>query len=203
MSEKKNNLTYSDIEDIVEELVRVKCGNYTFDVYDKHDIAQEIRILCLKALKKFEPKMQPREKWINFFGRCVDNGLMNLKRDKYVRPTFSHKKEYENLDEKDDGEEARKLREKHQQHQAKIKTKLAIRHAMPIDGFGDIIQNRRMKDEMAYKDLELHLLEQARPDIIDALRHMLNGEVHLVKPRDKKKVRAFVDKVLSKHEDYC
>ncbi len=91
--ESQSNLTYEDIEPIVEYLVRVKAPTYTFDCWDIEDIAQEIRIICLyHALPKYDAsKSKDKKQLINYFGRCVDNRLKNLKRDKYIRftPPFS------------------------------------------------------------------------------------------------------------------
>jgi len=87
MSEKKknkHNLTYDDIEDIVEYLVKTKSYGYTFDCYTIDDIAQEIRIICLNALSKLDPERVKDGKLQNFFFFFLDNGLKNLKRDNYV-----------------------------------------------------------------------------------------------------------------------
>ena len=80
-SKKKGEVTYDDIEEIVEYLVRTKSRSYSFDCYEPADIAQEIRIICMLKLDKFDPEKVQPDKWQNFFGRCVDNGLKNLKRD--------------------------------------------------------------------------------------------------------------------------
>ena len=79
MDKKKSpRLTYADIEDIVEYLVKTKSYGYTFDCYTTADIAQEIRIICFNALGKLDMDRVKDGKLQNFFGRCVDNGLKNL-----------------------------------------------------------------------------------------------------------------------------
>ena len=194
----KNNLTYKDIEHIVEYLVRTKSWNYAFDCYGPDDIAQEIRIICLKSLPKFDPELKEPDKWVNFFGRCVDNGLKNLKRDNYVRTSFPDKKKYEKLEDTDKSEEARELRKKWEDHQKRIKRKLRIRHATSIDGLADLIKNNRFEAEMEYKDLERYLVEKADDSILVSLRLMLSGRNKEVSRKEKRRVQQFVKKTLEK-----
>ena len=151
---KKPNLTYNDIEEIVEYLVKTKAYGYQFDCYTTDDIAQEIRIICLNALAKLDPEKVKDGKMQNFFGRCVDNGLKNLKRDNYVRASTPYRKKFHNLDENDKSEEAEEIREKFAHHQTGVKRKLNIRHAKPIDGLAELINNKRFQKDMEYKDLE-------------------------------------------------
>lgn len=195
--------TYNDIEDIVEYLVRTKCRNYTFECFDKDDIAQEIRMLCLKALPKLDTA-RPRDKWVNFFGRSVDNGLKNLKRDRYVRASFPDKKRLEGLDSNDQSENAQKLRLKWQKHQENIKCKLAIKHPSSIDGLADLIRNGKLDNELIYNELEGYLLEKADEDIMEPLRLILSGKIGEVTKNEKRRVQAFVRKILdSLRIDHC
>lgn len=197
-SKSKNNLTYSDIEHIAEYLVRTKSYNYAFDCYGADDIAQEIRIICLKSLPKFDPKLKEPDKWVNFFGRCVDNGLKNLKRDNYVRTSFPDKKKYEGLEDEDKSDEAAEVRKKWDDHQKRIRRKLSIRHAVSIDGLADLIKNSRFQDEMEYKDLERYLIEKADDSIIVSLKLMLSGRAKEVSRKEKRRVQQFVKKTLDK-----
>jgi len=191
-----HNITYNDIEDIIEYLVKTKSRNYSFDCFEPDDIGQEIRIICLNALPKLRPDEQPRDKWVNFFGRCVDNGLKNLKRDRYIRTSFADKKKYEQLEDEDKSDEAKELRRKWAKHQKNIKKKLAIKHAVSIDGLTDLIKNNKFEYEMEYKDLEKHLVEQADDEIVIPLKLMLNGRAKEVSRKEKRRVQAFVKKIL-------
>ncbi|TFH22710.1 hypothetical protein E4G67_04045 [Candidatus Bathyarchaeota archaeon] len=191
-----HNIKYDDIQDIVEYLVRTKSRNYAFDCFGADDIGQEIRIICLNALPKLKPDEQPRDKWVNFFGRCVDNGLKNLKRDRYVRTSFADKKKYEQLEEEDESGNAQELRRKWQKHQRNIQKKLAIKHTVPLDGLADFIKNDKFEHEMEYKDLEKHLIEQANDDIVIPLSLMLAGRAKEVSRKEKRRVQAFVKKIL-------
>lgn len=190
-----HNITYQDIEHIVEYLVKTKRRNYSFDCYEPDDIAQEIRLVCFNKLPKLDVT-QPPEKWVNFFGRCVDNALKNLKRDKYVRAAFSEKKAYHALEKEDKSEAAQTLRAKWDRHQKNIKKKLAIKHAVPIDGLGDLIRNDKFEREMEYKDLERYLFEKVPDELLVPLKLMLSGRIKKVTRKEKRRVQAFVKKTL-------
>lgn len=187
--------TYDDIKDIVEYLVKTKRRNYTFGCYTPDDIAQEIRTVCFLKLAKLDVTT-PREKWVNFFGRCVDNALKNLKRDRYVRAAFPDKKKLVALVDEDKSEEAEKLRAKYQKHQDNIKKKLSIRHPVPMDGLSDLIRNNKFELEMEYKDLERYLIERAPDEIIVPLKLLLSGKTKDVTRKEKRRVQAFVKKTL-------
>ncbi len=160
---KTKKLEYNDIVDIVEELVKIKSRSYSFDIYEYNDIAQEIRIICFNVLSKFDPtKVGSREKWKNFFGRCVDNGLKNLKRDNYIRSAFPYRKQLEKLEADDKSEEAKKIRKLWAKFQGNIKAKLGIIHAKSLSAIGfDVVKHDRFSLEMEYKDQGGFLIEKA------------------------------------------
>ena len=191
-----HNLKYDDIKDIVEYLVRTKSSGYAFDCYTREDIAQEIRIICYRSLNKLDPDRVKDGKLQNFFGRCVDNGLKNLKRDNYVRASSPYKKKFEQLDENDQSPDAEMIREKWQHHQSGIKRKLAIKHAVPIDGLSDLINNDRFDKEMEYKDLERYLIESASDDIAKSLKLIFSGRIKEISRNEKRKVQQFVKSML-------
>ena len=191
--------SYEDIEDIVEYLVKVKSRFYSFDCYTEEDIAQEIRIICFRALEKFDPaKVGGRDKWQNFFGRCVDNGLKNLKRDNYIRVSFPYRKKLEQLEDDDNSEEAKKIRKLWAKFQDNIKAKLGIIHAKSINVIGsDRIPNNKFEEEMEYRDLERFLLEKADDAILEPLVLILAGRGKEVSKSDKRKVHTFVRRIMN------
>ncbi len=71
---------YEVLHDDIEKLVSMKSGMYSIPGYDREDIAQEIRMMCLKALEKYEP-LKNHSTPFNYLARCVDNRLRNLLRD--------------------------------------------------------------------------------------------------------------------------
>jgi len=76
-----DELTEADVLEICEHLIRMKAQKFVFKGYDKEDIAQEIRLSCLKAWPKFE-KGKMKGSPIKFFNMVSENHLRNLKRDK-------------------------------------------------------------------------------------------------------------------------
>ena len=81
----KRKLTYRDIEPIVEYVAAVKCAKFgTIGIYNREDVAQEIRAKCYKILERFDPKEGTA---FNFFGSCADNLLRDLRRKHTLRKT--------------------------------------------------------------------------------------------------------------------
>lgn len=73
-------ISYETLQEDIEKLVSMKCGLYSIPGYDREDISQEIRMMCLKALEKYEPSKNHSTPF-NYLARCVDNRLRNLLRD--------------------------------------------------------------------------------------------------------------------------
>lgn len=72
--------TYESLKDDIERLVSMKSGLYTIPGFEREDVSQEIRIICINALTKYEP-LKSRTSPFNYLARCVDNRLRNLLRD--------------------------------------------------------------------------------------------------------------------------
>lgn len=76
-------LIYDDISDVVELLISLKCARFSsIGVYNKDDVAQEIRAKCYRVLPKFDPLAGGI---FNFLGRCADNLLLDLRRKHTLR----------------------------------------------------------------------------------------------------------------------
>ena len=73
---------YNVFSEDIEEVVRMKVHKGVFAYYDLDDAAQEIRIMCLDALTRYDSKIGPIK---NFLLRHVQNRQYNLKRDIYFR----------------------------------------------------------------------------------------------------------------------
>jgi DNA-directed RNA polymerase specialized sigma24 family protein len=172
---KKNKLSYEDISEIVEYLVATKAYQNTFDCYESDDIAQEIRIICLKALDHFDMSKVKDNKLVNFFGRCVDNSLKNLKRDKYIRytPPCDNDCSYLHGDEYLDGDLAKVCKrwikfKKKIRRQASIKNPISVEHASePIRApdFSEMIEAEDLK-QYFMRNLD----DELKPYFIDILR---------------------------------
>jgi len=81
MKEKINNISYEDIEPIVEKLIKSKTRKYKFDIWGEDDIAQEIRIKCFVAIQKYDPNSGAKIE--TYLTTCVNNMLANLLRDNF------------------------------------------------------------------------------------------------------------------------
>jgi len=194
----KTRIEYSDITDIVEYLVRTKSHSYAFGCWAPDDIAQEIRLICFKAIEHFDSTRVKADRWKNFFGRCVDNGLKNLKRDNYLRTSPPVRV---NLDGMTPAEmlEFKKTQDyaRWQKFQANLQRKLRILHPIPIDMLGDTIKHARFEEELEYKDLEKYVVDSISPDLKESLCKMLKGQGKKVPKKDKRKIQSFVKKLLA------
>lgn len=79
-----SGLTYESAEDLVETIVSMKKGKYSFPGVDPEDLAQDIRLMCWEALEhKFDPDKLGKSVF-HFVARVVDNGLYNKFRGVYL-----------------------------------------------------------------------------------------------------------------------
>lgn len=75
--------SYSDISDIVEALVNTEGRRYPIPGYDHEDIAQEIRVECLRVLPFFDAgRIGPSP--YKYLQTCVRNFLYNMRRGIWV-----------------------------------------------------------------------------------------------------------------------
>ena len=187
------HLTYSEIEPIVEYLVKVKSNNYTFDCWTTDDIGQEIRMICFKAMTHFDSERVLPDKWKNFFGRCVDNALKNLKRDRYIRYQTPCDSECELLHSNDD--ELNKICKKWLKHQENINRKKSIRHPVSIDLVGDI-RDVKFEKKVEVEDTKTYLLSKIEAYLRPGLVQILNGNKKKVPVRDRRKIQISVRTLL-------
>lgn len=183
-------LTYKDIEHIVEYLVRTKCYNYSFDCFEPADIGQEIRIICLRVLKHFDINRVKEDKWQNFFGRCVDNGLKNLKRDRYLRTSNPCKSDCSFLhgDEHLNGDLG-SVCKKWIKFRKTLQRKINIKHPVPIYLLGDIKQNTSFQNEIEAADLKNHLFNMVDKRHHSSLVMMINGNARKVPKEERTRIQ--------------
>lgn len=202
-NQKNNNITYNDISEIVEYLVKVKSSNYTFDCFAIDDIGQEIRLICFKALSHFDVSKVAKEKWVNFFGRCIDNGLKNLKRDNYARfvPPCNgdcqllHGDEYLN-------NELGTVCKKWARFKRNLKRKLSIRNPVNIDNVQEKdIECDSFESNMEAADLFLYLMNNLDDELKEKLILIVNGKKKMVSKQDRKKIDEALKGVLDTNED--
>lgn len=87
--------TYEDMKVDIERIVSMKAGKYKIPQWEMEDIAQEIRLVAFKALQSFDMSKNHKGPFY-FIARCVDNYLINLRRD---NDAFISKKKLENADD--------------------------------------------------------------------------------------------------------
>lgn len=193
----QNNIKYSDIADIVENLVKLKASSYRFDHFDTDDVAQEIRIICLKALNHFEVDKIDKDKWANFFGRCVDNGLKNLKRDNYVRFTPSCTGEC-NLLHGDEfiNSELDGICKKWVKFKINLKKKLNIKHPVKSDAVLQKIPNKNFEAEIDNKEYIQYVLAPLDDKLKKKITDILAGNKRGLSSQDIKKINEILGGVL-------
>lgn len=193
----KKRISYEDIEDIVEYLVRTKSYSYSFGSWSPEDIGQEIRLICFQKIKHFDPTRVEEDRWKNFFGRCVDNALKNLKRDNYLRTSPPVRVDMDGMTTSEILE-FKKTEDysRWKKFQNNIQRKLRILHPIPIDALGDTIKHNKLEAELEYKDLEKHVIDSIDPSLRVSLCMMLDGKGKSVPKKDKRKVQGFVKKLL-------
>ena len=75
--------SYADISDIVERLVNTEGRRYPIPGMDHEDIAQEIRLECLRVLEHFNPARIGDSPY-KYLQVCVKNFLYNVRRGIWV-----------------------------------------------------------------------------------------------------------------------
>lgn len=68
---------------MIQQIASQRKNNHAFAHYTGEDIEQEIWVMCLDALRRYNPTTGPLEHFLNSH---VSNRLKNLKRDRYFRP---------------------------------------------------------------------------------------------------------------------
>lgn len=189
-------LSYNDIAEIVEYLVKTKSHQNTFDCYDQDDISQEIRLICLKALEHFDVS-KVRMKLVNFFGRCVDNALKNLKRDNYIRYgqpcnadcAYLHGDEYLDSD-------LAKVCKRWIKYRQNLQNKINIKHPVSVDTVSDSISAPDFEEEIETKDLKEYLISQIDDELRPHLINILEGDRRDVPANHRHKIQRFIKKIM-------
>lgn len=83
MSQPSGKISYEDAEGLIETIVRMKKDKYHYPGHDTEGLAQDIRLICWDALKKFDENKLGKSVF-HFIARCVDNALYNKFRGIYL-----------------------------------------------------------------------------------------------------------------------
>lgn len=203
-SKEKNEeeqIDYKDIEHIVEYLVKVKSEDYKFDCYEQEDIAQEIRIICFKAINHFDFSKVKEDKLVNFFGTCVDNALKNLKRDKYIRYSSPCHPDCEFLHSDASNVELGKVCKRWLRYNKNLARKLIVKNPLSIEGeVGHSIRDKHFEKSVETEDLKNFLLSRLDGDLKEGLEKILNGDKKSVSLKDRRRIQIIVRRILE--EEY-
>lgn len=192
------SLSYKDIEEIVEYLVRVKSRDNTFDCFEHNDIGQEIRIICFKALNHFDFN-KVNQKLVNFFGKCVDNRLHNLKRDRYIRFSSPCNSDCDMLHGNAENTELSKVCKKWLKHQASIEKKKLIKNPVSIELVGELRDNKFEKLIEA-EDIKRFLIDNIEEHLRPGLLKVLTGNGKKVPIKYRREIQASVKLIMT---DWC
>lgn len=192
---KKSKLSYDDISDIVEYLVKVKSHTYTFDCYAEDDIGQEIRLICFNALDHFDMSKVNEEKLVNFFGTCVDNALKNLKRDRYIRVTPPCNSGCKQLHSESD--DLQQVCKRWLNFKANLQRKITVKHPISLERIGDNVRDYNAEQEVEIEDMKRFLLARIDSSLKPALHTIMYGNPDEVSLRERRLIQVFIQEILS------
>lgn len=162
------------------------------------DVAQEIRMACLKAMHRFDPSRiahnNPNPFPLQFFRRCVRNHFYNMNRGTYLPnnppctrcPLWDKAKKVCVIDEKDC--------DKIVEYRKKMATKAAIRQPAHLEG--DFIDGRMGMDINALI-LDSSIRSILPKTLINDYDKMLSGDSKAVPSKNKTKIRKIVRELLN------
>jgi len=142
----KPDLLYEDVAEDIERLVSMKVNLYMIPGFDREDVAQEIRMVCVKAIAKYDASKNHSTPF-HFLARCADNRLRNLVRDNAA--TLPKNK----IGDKRAMERVRKKKALH--------SALSVGHDIPEDAIGDYTEASTASD--LKESVELNLPKDVRP----------------------------------------
>jgi hypothetical protein len=195
-SSQAQSLDYADIEEIVEYLVKVKAPVHTFDCFSEDDIGQEIRLICFKALNHFDMSRVKQDKLVNFFGRCVDNALKNLKRDNYIRFSSPCNSDCEFLHSEDDGDTLAQVCRKWLKFHKGQQAKKLIKHPVSIEATNVDLKDSRFEEMVEVEDIKKYLMENIEDELRPALITILEGNIDDVPIRERRLVQISIKNIL-------
>lgn len=185
-------LEYADIEEIIEALIYTEGRRYPIPGLDGDDIAQEIRLECIRVMPSYDPSRIGPSPY-KFLQVCVRNFLYNMRRGIYVPnnppctrcPLWDRTNKLCLVDEVGC--------DKIVQYRESMRTKAAIRRPNTLevevlDGGAEMDINAWILDESIRTVLPEHL--------ISCYEKMISGRGGDVSPRHKKQVRDFVSQIV-------
>lgn len=136
---------------IIEAIAERKRRTGAFAYFQGDDIAQEVWLICLRAVGEYD---STKGKLENYLARCVENRLKNLRRDRYFRPPAG------SIDKN-----------------GQTRDRINIVNALPL-GYGDIVSKRNSQpdENMAAEELRGQIESRLHEEILPDFQRMLDGE---------------------------
>lgn len=183
--------TYVDVIDIVEALVNTEGRKYPIPGMDHEDIAQEVRLECLRVLEFYDPERIGPSPY-KYLQTCVRNKLYNMRRGIWVPnnppcarcPLWDRQNRFCTIDEMGC--------EKIIQYRSSMATKADLKRpsSLEIDVYDDAQENHM---EAILLD---NSIREALPDhLIASYDALINGRS--VTPRQKKQIRDIVTSIVN------
>lgn len=179
-------LTYEDVTHIVEALVNTEGRRYPIPDRDHEDIAQDIRLECLRLLTHYDPtRIGPSP--YKYFQTCIRNFLYNLRRGIWVpnNPPCARCPLWDKVGRKCTIEEVGC--EKIVQYRANMARKANLKTPSLIDD--DVLDNVH-EQEIDSVLLDHSIIEALPPKLLPFYEKLKNGEK--IPPRMKKNIREIV-----------
>jgi hypothetical protein len=181
---------YSEITDIVEALINTEGRRYPIPGMDHEDIAQEIRLECLRVMQHYNPERIGPSPY-RFLQVCIRNYLYNMRRGIYVpnNPPCVRCPMWDRMNKTCLVDEIGC--DKIVQYRQNMAKKAALKKPASLeidvyDNNGDSSIDAVMLDES---------IREALPDhLISYYQQMINGEQ--VPPRIKRQIRSLVKDIL-------
>lgn len=193
--------SYGDVEETIEKIVAIKCARWSFPGCDSDDIAQEVRLICFKALQKYDPSKENKGIFY-FLAKSVDNGLYNLGRGIYFdnNPPCTRCPNYNKVTKECCGSD------KYVQYRKRMDRRRAIDNPKIFSSLVDNNNDDSNKDSAGLEkmessltgviDLDEHIRTNLEPELIPHYYEMVSGQISLVPPRIKRKIRDRIREIL-------
>lgn len=191
--------SYDDVQDIIEKIVAIKCARWSFPGCDSDDIAQEVRILCFKALQKYDPAKENKGIFY-FLAKSVDNGLYNKGRGVYFdnNPPCTRCPEYNKETKECCGSERYLKYRKNMERRRAIDNPIIFSSVVDKGDGEEGVESLEQCEvsSTGFIDLDEHIRTNLDPDLIGYYDDMVSGQVSLVPSRIKRKIRNQIREIL-------
>jgi RNA polymerase sigma factor (sigma-70 family) len=170
---------YLEVQNIVEDLVRIKSRKFAKRYLSHEDIAQEIRIKCWKAIPTFDTeKGQSLKTYLNV---VTENVLRNLMRDKFATFSPPCKKRCDHYDAAGRPTDKAHLCPTFKRYFAAYKKKCAVRMPASVDSaFKSSAEGMPCNhDYLAQLELDISIrtaLKAVHPRLVEFYEELISGQ---------------------------